>query len=92
MAKIPKFKTDKEIAEFWDTHSLADFEDELEIAKDVVFVKPERQVISLRLDRKIVRALKALAARKGIGYSPLLRMWILERFYQESHRGSKKTY
>ena len=91
MPKIPKFKTDKEIAEFWDTHSLADFEDELEIAKDVVFLKPERQVISLRLDRKIVKALKHLAARKGIGYSPLLRMWILERFYHESHRNSKNT-
>ena len=89
MPKIPKFKTDKEIAKFWDTHSLADFEDELEIAKDVVFVKPERQVISLRLDRKIVKSLKYLAARKGIGYSPLLRMWILERFYKESHRDSK---
>lgn len=91
MAKIPKFKTDKEIAEFWDTHSLADFEDELEIATDVVFVKPERQVISLRLDRKIVKALKSLAAKKGIGYSPLLRMWILERFYQESHRRVKRN-
>lgn len=89
MPKIPKFKTDKEIAEFWDAHSLADFKDELEIAKDVVFVKPERQVISLRLDRKIVKSLKYLAARKGIGYSPLLRMWILERFYKESHRDSK---
>lgn len=92
MAKIPKFKIDKEIAQFWDTHSLADFEEELRPAKDVVFVKPQRQVISLRLDRKIVRALKALAARKGIGYSPLLRMWILERFYKESHRRSKKTH
>ena len=70
MAKIPRFKTDEEIAEFWDTHSLADFEDELEIAADAVFVKPERQVISLRLDRKIVKALKSLAAQKGIGYSP----------------------
>lgn len=91
MARIPKFKTDKEIAEFWDTHSLADFEEELRLAKDIVFVKPERQVISLRLDRKIVKSLKSLAAKKGMGYSPLLRMWILERFYQESHLGSRKT-
>ena len=44
MSRIPKFKTDKEIAEFWDTHDLVDFEDELEIAKDVVFVKPERPI------------------------------------------------
>ncbi len=91
MARIPKFKTDKEIAEFWDTHSLADFEEELRPAKDIVFVKPERQVVSLRLDRKIVKALRSLGARKGIGYSTLLRMWILERLYKETHGSSKKT-
>lgn len=85
MPKIPKFKSDKEIAEFWDTHSLADFEKELRPAKDVVFVKPELQVISLRLDRKMVRALKYLAHRKGVGYSSLVRMWLLEKFYQEVH-------
>lgn len=85
MAKIPKFKSDKEIREFWDTHSLADFNEELRPAKNVVFVKPERQIVSLRLDRKIVNALKLFASKKGIGYSPLLRMWILERIYKELH-------
>ncbi len=84
--KIPKFKSDKEAAEFWGTHSLADFEDELKPAKEVVFVRPERQIVSLRLDTKVVKSLKTLAAKKGIGYSPLLRMWILERFYEEGHR------
>jgi len=29
MARIPRFKSDKEVAQFWDTHSLADFEQEL---------------------------------------------------------------
>jgi len=33
MAKIPKFKSDKELAKFWDTHSLADFEEDLVPAK-----------------------------------------------------------
>lgn len=33
MAKIPKFKSDKELAKFWDTHSLADFADNLVPAK-----------------------------------------------------------
>lgn len=91
MPRIPKFKTDKEAAAFWDTHSLADFEEELRPAKNIVFVKPDRQVISLRLDRKIVQSLKSLAARKGLGYSLLIRMWILDRFYKESPDGLKKT-
>jgi predicted DNA binding CopG/RHH family protein len=85
MAKIPRFTSDKDAATFWDTHSLADFEDELRPARNVVFVKPERQVISLRLDRSIVNALKRLAQRRGLGYSSLLRMWVLERFDRETH-------
>jgi predicted DNA binding CopG/RHH family protein len=89
MAKIPQFKSDRETAQFWDTHSLADFEDELRPAKDVAFVKPDRQVISLRLDRKIVRSIKTLAAQKGIGYSSLLRMWVLEDFQREMHAPHK---
>jgi len=32
-------KSDKEIARFWDNHSLADFEKDLVPAKGVVFVK-----------------------------------------------------
>lgn len=89
MARIPQFKSDKEAAEFWDTHSLADFEKELRPAKDVIFVKPDRQVVSLRLDRRLINALKRYAQHKGIGYSTLLRMWVVERLDQEIHSRRK---
>ena len=81
--KIPKFQSEKEEAEFWDTHSITDFESELEDAPNVSFVKPEHQVVSMRLDKKVVNALKKLAKQKGLGYSSLLRMWILEKFQNE---------
>lgn len=84
MAKIPRFKSDAEAAAFWEAHSLADFEADLSPARHVVFVKPERQVVSLRLDRRIVSTLKRLAQRRGLGYSSLLRMWVLERFDRET--------
>jgi predicted DNA binding CopG/RHH family protein len=89
MKKIPNFKTDREMAQFWDTHSLADFEAELRPVKDMVFVKPDRQVISLRLDRKVVKAIKSLAHRKGIGYSSLIRMWVIEDFMRETRQHNK---
>ena len=90
MAKIPKFKSDKEAAQFWDTHSLTDYEEDLKPA-DMVFVKPDRQVVSLRLDRKVVKSLKAYGAKKGLGYSSLLRMWILEKYHQTTHPHSKSA-
>lgn len=83
MTKIPKLKSDKDLAHFWDTHSLADYEKDLIPAKGVVFVKPDRQIVSLRLDRKVVNALKVLATKKGIGYSSLLRMWLIEDLREE---------
>lgn len=84
MGGIPDFKTDKEAAEFWDAHDLTDFEDKLELADDVEFVrKPETQTVSIRMDRRLIEQLKALARYKGIGLSSLMRMWIIERLRQE---------
>jgi hypothetical protein len=71
--------TDEAIAQFWDTHSLTEYLDELETADDVVFVKPKKEVISIRLEPKYVHQLKILAHKMGIGYSLLVRRWVMER-------------
>lgn len=43
MPKLPKFKNDAEMAEFWDTHSFTDYEGEFEVADDVRFVRPTKE-------------------------------------------------
>ncbi|MBF8303376.1 MAG: hypothetical protein HW396_1657 [Candidatus Dadabacteria bacterium] len=83
MRKIPKFKSDQEAAQFWDTHSLIEFEDDLELVKEKVFVKPEKQVMTIRVDKKLANALKIIAREKGINYSTLARMWLIERLKKE---------
>ncbi len=83
MGKIPKFKSDQEAAQFWDTHSLIEFEDDLELVKEKVFVKPEKQVMTIRVDKKLANALKIIAREKGINYSTLARMWLIERVKKE---------
>jgi len=83
MRKIPKFKSDQEAAQFWDTHSLIEFEDNLELVKEKVFVKPEKQVMTIRVDKKLANALKIIAREKGINYSTLARMWLIERIKKE---------
>jgi len=45
--------------------------------------KPETQTVSIRMDRRLIEQLKALARYKGIGLSSLMRMWIIERLRQE---------
>lgn len=85
-SRIPPFKSIAEAAAFWDTHSLADYEDELEEVSDVRFVVTRarpRKAITVRLEEDVLDTLKMDAQNKGIGLSALIRMWILERLKQQ---------
>jgi len=76
--KVPKFKNLEEERQFWDNHDSTDFLDDFEVAKDVVFVRPKKEVISLRLDPKIVRKLRELADEEGLPPSTYARMLIVK--------------
>ncbi len=77
MKKVPKFKSEKEEADFWATHDSADYIEDTKEAK-VKFIRPKKKLVSLRLDDKTINELKKIAERKGIGYLELVRMWVLE--------------
>ena len=51
-------------------------------AVSLSFPKP-RRLVALRLDEESVAAIRVLAARKGLNYSTLMRMWITERLRRE---------
>jgi hypothetical protein len=74
--------SDREAAEFWDTHSVADYWDELSPAQ-LSLERGPRRVVTLRLDPGAVDALRALAKRRGMDYSALARSWISERLRTE---------
>ena len=76
--KVPKFKNLKEEREFWDTHNSTDYLDDFEVTKDVVFVRPKKEVISLRLDPNIVNKLKDLADKEGLPPTTYARMLIVK--------------
>ena len=82
--------SDREVAEFWDTHDFADYWDDLEPAELTKKPKP-RQVVTLRLDSQVVQALRALARRRGINYSALARAWIAERLKRELEQSRHGT-
>jgi predicted DNA binding CopG/RHH family protein len=76
--KVPKFKNLEEERRFWDSHNATDYLDDFEVAKDVVFVRPKKEVISLRLDPKIVRKLRELADEEGLPPTTYARMLIIK--------------
>ena len=55
--KVPKFKNLEEERKFWDSHESTDYLDDFEEAKDVVFVRPKKQIISLRLEPQVINDL-----------------------------------
>ena len=86
-SRIPTFKTVEEEAAFWDTHSSADYEDELEVVTDVKFVRVRpKKAITVRLEEDAMAALRKQARAKGIGPSALARLWILEHLTAESEQ------
>ena len=77
MKKIPKFRSEREEADFWATHDSTDYLSETKEAK-VKFTRPKKKLVSLRLDEYTIDKLKKLAESNGIGYLELVRMWVLE--------------
>lgn len=75
--KIPQTDSIQELAEFWDTHNLTDFEEQLEEVTDPVFGR--ETVVQIRLQPVEVEAVKQVAKSRGIDYTDLIREWVLER-------------
>jgi hypothetical protein len=79
-SRIPTFASIEEEAVFWDTHSIADFEDESTVVTDVRFVKARpKNGLTVRLEPEALTALTERAREKGITPSILARQWIMER-------------
>ena len=78
-ARIPQTDSIQELAEFWDTHDLTDFEDQLEEVTEPVF---EREtVVPIRLQPAEVEAVTQITRSRGIDRTDLVREWVLERIY-----------
>lgn len=75
--KIPKTDSIEELAQFWNSHDLTDFEAQLEEVKDPIFER--ESLISIRLYPQEVTAVKAVAKSKGIDYHDLIREGVLEK-------------
>ncbi len=91
-ARIPRFKSLVEAAQFWDTHDSADYEEEFQDVDDdirflVVRGQPKK-AISVRLPEDVIADLTKQAQAAGVGLSTLIRMWVLERL-RESKRSSR---
>ncbi|HUK17972.1 MAG TPA: hypothetical protein VLW65_16220 [Bryobacteraceae bacterium] len=94
---LPRFRSDKEAADYFQTHSLAEVWDQLpqvEPAKASEGLEKSirerhtaaKSPISIRLGPEQIAAAKKIAAAKSVGYQTQLRMWIAEGIRREAKR------
>lgn len=76
-SRIPDFASYEEEAAFWDSHGIADYEDELEPV-DVEFGGPIGHVLSVRLGSKDFRRLIRLARIRNVSFIALAEGWVLD--------------
>ena len=77
--KIPETDSIEELARFWDTHGLTDFENQLEDIPERVFERKPETVIPVRLRRQEVEAVKRVSKTRGVRETALLRQWVREK-------------
>lgn len=70
-AEIPTFSTEREEAEFWQTHSPVEILDALPPA-NVKFVPVAKRLIPLPLDEKLYKELRRRARRQGVSALTLI--------------------
>ena len=85
--RIPEFKNREEEAKFWDTHSIADYMDEMRPAR-VHVAKNLSAGLTIQFDPETVTKLRQRAQKRGLGPTQLARMWILERL-EDDHAKTK---
>src|SRR3990170_474515 len=78
---IKPFKTLEEEARFWDTHDVSELMRKTKIPLDKVpLLEPEKEdVMTLRLQKSVKKKLAHIAHSKGINFSTLSRMWLIEK-------------
>ncbi len=77
--KLPKTDSVQELARFWDTHDITDFDDELEEVGHSVF--QHRGGITVQLEAADADTLRRLAEAHGMREAELVRQWVLERIH-----------
>ena len=84
--KIPEFKTIEEMARFWDSHDITDFEDQLTEVKEPIFQKMKSRIISFKLDSEQYEKLKKIADQKKLNTVSLVNQWVTKQIEDESNQ------
>ena len=79
MTRVPQTDSVEELARFWDTHDVTEFEDELQEVPAPVFIREGQTVVKVPLDHDEAAALRLLAQSIGMKDIDLIKQWVSEK-------------
>ncbi len=85
-SSIPKAQTLEEMAEFWDTHSLSDYDDktyEVEMSFD-----PSARRTFVGIDPEVLADLQKIARQRRVSVQTLANLWLSQRIEQMKAQGN----
>jgi predicted DNA binding CopG/RHH family protein len=82
---LPKTDSIQELAEFWNTHDLTDFEEELDEVAEPPFVRGS--AIKVPLESRQIQAIEQMAQAKGMTREELVRAWVLQKLTRRRSAG-----
>ncbi|MDY7079594.1 MAG: CopG family antitoxin [Chloroflexota bacterium] len=80
ISSISKASTQEEIAEFWDTHSLADYDDqtyEVEMQFD-----PAARRTYVGIEPELLQEVRQIASERRVSTQTLVNLWLRQRIDQ----------
>lgn len=77
--RIPVTDSIEELAKFWDTHDLTDFEDQMKEVGPPVFERRKENTVAVALSRKEAEELRRIAEAEGVKETKLVQAWVRER-------------
>ena len=85
--QIPKFESEDQERDFWETHDSTDYMDWSKAERvTLANLKPSTKTISIRLPESMLDELKLLANKRDVPYRALLKIYLAERIDQELRR------
>ncbi len=78
MVKIPRFRTEEEMQEFWDTHDSSKYFEDMEDDEVQVTFKRDKGVLVIPLGEDRMRSVREIALKEGVSSNLLLKNWIDE--------------
>ncbi len=79
--KIPEFNSYLEMAEFWDSHSLADYWDQTEPAEFEISNEVRRRYL-VSVDRELLGRAQRVARTRGLSTESLINLLLEQRLHE----------